>query len=37
MPFDFSQVTAPFRIQPGLRRIASGAAQLAPAEPTAAP
>ena len=30
MPFDFSQVTAPFRMQPGLRRIAPGQAQLTP-------
>ena len=29
-PFDFSLVTAPFRMQPGLRRVASGAAQLTP-------
>lgn len=28
MPFDFSLVTAPFRMQPGLRRVAPGAAQL---------
>ena len=33
MPFDFSQVTAPFRMQPGLRRIASGQAQLTPSRP----
>ncbi len=31
MPFDFSQVTAPFRMQPGLRRVAAGQAQLTPA------
>lgn len=31
MAFDFSQITAPFRMQPGLRRIAAGAAQLTPA------
>ncbi len=30
MPFDFSLVTAPFRMQPGLRRVAPGAAQLTP-------
>lgn len=34
MPFDFSQVTAPFRMQPGLRRLASGAAQLSPLPPS---
>jgi hypothetical protein len=28
MPFDFSTVSAPFRMQPGLRRIAPGARQL---------
>ena len=28
MAFDFSLVTAPFRMQPGLRRVAPGAAQL---------
>ena len=28
MPFDFSAVIAPFRMQPGLRRLAEGAAQL---------
>ena len=33
MPFDFSLVTAPFRMQPGLRRVASGAAQLTPSVP----
>jgi hypothetical protein len=31
MGFDFSLVTAPFRMQPGLRRVAPGAAQLTPA------
>lgn len=31
MAFDFSQITAPFRMQPGLRRIAVGTAQLTPA------
>jgi len=30
MPFDFSAVSAPFRMQPGLRRLAGGAAQLTP-------
>lgn len=30
MPFDFDAVTAPFRMQPGLRRLAPGAAQLTP-------
>ena len=33
MPFDFSAVSAPFRMQPGLRRIAAGAPQLTPNEP----
>ena len=33
MPFDFSLVTAPFRMQPGLRRVAPGAAQLTPNAP----
>jgi hypothetical protein len=33
VPFDFSQVTAPFRMQPGLRRIAPGQAQLTPSRP----
>jgi hypothetical protein len=33
MPFDFSLVTAPFRMQPGLRRVAPGAAQLTPSLP----
>ena len=33
MPFDFSLVSAPFRMQPGLRRIAGGAAQLTPSTP----
>lgn len=33
MPFDFSLVSAPFRMQPGLRRVASGASQLTPALP----
>jgi hypothetical protein len=30
MPFDFSAVSAPFRMQPGLRRLAPGAKQLTP-------
>ena len=30
MPFDFSAVSAPFRMQPGLRRLAPGALQLTP-------
>ncbi|HEY3635473.1 MAG TPA: heme-dependent oxidative N-demethylase subunit alpha family protein [Caldimonas sp.] len=33
MTFDFSPVTAPFRMQPGLRRVAPGAAQLTPNAP----
>ncbi|MDQ2927478.1 MAG: heme-dependent oxidative N-demethylase subunit alpha family protein [Caldimonas sp.] len=33
MPFDFSQVVAPFRMQPGLRRVAPETAQLTPAHP----
>ena len=33
MPFDFSHVAAPFRMQPGLRRIALGQAQLTPSRP----
>lgn len=32
-PFDFSLVTAPFRMQPGLRRVASGVPQLTPSVP----
>ena len=32
-PFDFSLVVAPFRMQPGLRRIAAGTPQLTPARP----
>jgi hypothetical protein len=31
--FDFSLVSAPFRMQPGLRRVAAGAAQLTPSRP----
>ncbi len=30
MPFDFTAVRAPFRMQPGLRRLAEGATQLTP-------
>ena len=30
MPFDFDAVSSPFRMQPGLRRLAPGAAQLTP-------
>jgi hypothetical protein len=33
MTFDFSPVAAPFRMQPGLRRVAPGAAQLTPNAP----
>jgi len=33
MQFDFSTVSAPFRMQPGLRRVAPGAAQLTPSAP----
>jgi hypothetical protein len=33
MSFDFSLVTAPFRMQPGLRRVAPGAAQLTASAP----
>lgn len=32
MPFDFAAVTAPFRMQPGLRALAPGAPQLTPNE-----
>lgn len=32
-PFDFSLVGAPFRMQPGLRRIAAGTPQLTPSRP----
>ena len=31
--FDFSLVSAPFRMQPGLRRVAAGASQLTPSTP----
>lgn len=30
MPFDFTAIKAPFRMQPGLRRVAEGVAQLTP-------
>jgi dimethylamine monooxygenase subunit A len=33
MPFDFSAVSAPFRMQPGLRKLAPGAQQLTPNHP----
>ena len=33
MGFDFSLVTAPFRMQPGLRRVAPGASQLTASAP----
>lgn len=33
MPFDFTAVTAPFRMQPGLRPLPPGAAQLTPNRP----
>ena len=33
MPFDFAAVTAPFRMQPGLRRLAPGTTQLTPNRP----
>nr|WP_145546721.1 heme-dependent oxidative N-demethylase subunit alpha family protein [Variovorax boronicumulans] len=37
MPFDFdAAVQAPFRMQPGLRRLAAGAAQLSPVRPGSA-
>ncbi len=36
MPFDFSTVTAPFRMQPGLRRIGPGEPQLTPMAPGSA-
>jgi hypothetical protein len=36
MPFDFSAVTAPFRMQPGLRRLAPGVTQLTPSTPQSA-
>ena len=33
MPIDFSQITAPFRMQPGLRRMAPGQPQLTASRP----
>lgn len=33
MPFDFDTVSVPFRMQPGLRRLAAGASQLTPLSP----
>jgi len=33
MPFDFAAITSPFRMQPGLRRIATGTPQLTPSHP----
>jgi hypothetical protein len=33
MAFDFAAVTAPFRMQPGLRRLAAGTSQLTPNRP----
>lgn len=33
MPFDFASISAPFRMQPGLRRLAAGASQLTPNHP----
>ena len=33
MDFDFDRIAVPFRMQPGLRRVAPGAAQLTPAAP----
>jgi len=33
MAFDFSSVSTPFRMQPGLRRLAPNAAQLTPSQP----
>jgi hypothetical protein len=33
MSFDFAAVSAPFRMQPGLRRLAAGAHQLTPNRP----
>lgn len=35
MPFDFSAVSAPFRMQPGLRRLAASSKQLTPTRPGA--
>lgn len=36
MPFDFTAVSTPFRMQPGLRRLAPGTLQLTPNEPHSA-
>lgn len=36
MPFDFAAVSAPFRMQPGLRRIVPGTLQLTPNRPDSA-
>ncbi len=33
MPFDFDAISTPFRMQPGLRRLATGAIQLTPTRP----
>lgn len=33
MPFDFNQISAPFRMRPGLRRVAPGVRQLTPSRP----
>ncbi len=33
MPFDFAAITSPFRMQPGLRRLAPGTPQLTPNQP----
>lgn len=33
MPFDFNAVVAPFRMQPGLRRLPAGATQITPTQP----
>ena len=36
MNFDFSQIAVPFRMQPGLRRLAPGVSQLTPLAPASA-
>ncbi|MCY7317700.1 MAG: DUF3445 domain-containing protein [Ramlibacter sp.] len=36
MDFDFSQIAVPFRMQPGLRRLEPGCAQLTPLDPASA-
>ena len=36
MDFDFSQIAVPFRMQPGLRRLEPGSAQLTPLDPLSA-